>query len=162
MKDQNQTSFGEDLATGFSASHTLWGAVKTGKLFSQTAKGTAAGGPYGAALGTLWESRKHLGAAAAVLSFFLILPVLFLLLLPGLVFNGLGHSVSPTDPEHPLLNSELAIMENCNEISFTLNTILTEGLENVTSRIETDFAASSGDGMEIPMKKIPFITPISL
>ena len=44
MKDQNQNSFGEDLATGFSASHTLWGAVKTGKLFSQAAKGTAAGG----------------------------------------------------------------------------------------------------------------------
>lgn len=40
-------------------------------------------------------------------------------------------------------------MENCNEISFTLNAILTEGMEDVTSRIETDFAASGGDGMEI-------------
>ncbi|WP_101877400.1 C39 family peptidase [Lachnoclostridium edouardi] len=149
MKNQNQTSFGEDLTAGFSAAHTLRGAVKTGKLFSQAAKGTAAGGPYGAALGALWESRKHLGTIATVFSFFLILPVLFLLLLPGLVFDGLGNSVSPADPEHPLLNSELAIMENCNEISFTLNAILTEGMEDVTSRIETDFAASGGDGMEI-------------
>lgn len=136
MKNQNQTSFGEDLTAGFSAAHTLRGAVKTGKLFSQAAKGTAAGGPYGAALGALWESRKHLGTIATVFSFFLILPVLFLLLLPGLVFDGLGNSVSPADPEHPLLNSELAIMENCNEISFTLNAILTEGMEDGRCNIQ--------------------------
>nr|WP_298061437.1 C39 family peptidase [uncultured Blautia sp.] len=149
MNNQNQNSFGEDLAVGLSAAHTLRGVVKTGKLFSHAAKGAAAGVPYGAALSALWESRKHIGTIAGVFSIFLILPVLFLLLLPGIVFDGLGNPVSPADPKHPILNSELAIMENCNNLSFTLNAILADGMEDVTSRIETDFAISGGDGMEI-------------
>ena len=57
--------------------------------------------------------------------------------------------VYPADPKHPILNSELAIMENCNNLSFTLNAILADGMEDVTSRIETDFTVSGGDGMEI-------------
>ena len=87
-----------------------------------------------------------MGAMAALL---LILPVLFILLLPSLVFGGLTGGFSSNDPAAPLLNSEAALIENANEISFAINRILGEGLEDVTARIEADFAVSGGDRFEI-------------
>lgn len=79
----------------------------------------------------------------------LMLPVLFVLMLPGLIFGGLTNAFSPSDPEIPILNSETAIIENANEITFTLNGILGEALDDVLARIEADFAASGADHMEV-------------
>ena len=56
---------------------------------------------------------------------------------------------SHADPETPVLNSETAILENANTITFTISGILGEGMEDVMERIEQDFAASDGDGMEV-------------
>ena len=92
------------------------------------------------------NSSFKMGAMAALL---LILPVLFILLLPSLVFGGLTGGFSSNDPAAPLLNSEAALIENANEISFAINRILGEGLEDVTARIEADFAVSGGDRFEI-------------
>lgn len=78
-----------------------------------------------------------------------MLPVLFVLMLPGLIFGGLTNAFSPSDPEIPILNSETAIIENANEITFTLNGILGEALDDVLARIEADFAASGADHMEV-------------
>ena len=77
------------------------------------------------------------------------LQVLFVLMLPGLIFGGLTNAFSPSDPEIPILNSETAIIENANEITFTLNGILGEALDDVLARIEADFAASGADHMEV-------------
>lgn len=78
-----------------------------------------------------------------------MLPVLFVLMLPGLIFGGLTNAFSSSDPEIPILNSETAIIENANEITFTLNGILGEALDDVLARIEADFAASGADHMEV-------------
>ena len=48
-----------------------------------------------------------------------------------------------------LYTSETAIIENANEITFTLNGILGEALDDVLARIEADFAASGADHMEV-------------
>ena len=69
--------------------------------------------------------------------------------LPGLIFDGFSSAFSPADTETPILNSEAAIIENANTITFTISGILGEGMEDVMERIERDFAASDGDGMEI-------------
>lgn len=94
----------------------------------------------------------------------LMLPVLFVLMLPGLIFGGLTNAFSPSDPEIPILNSETAIIENANEITFTLNGILGEALDDVLARIEADFAASGADHMEVKnaIPAVPFITPTCL
>ena len=39
------------LSQAASTAHTVYGAVKTGKVIAAAAKGAAAGGPYGAAAG---------------------------------------------------------------------------------------------------------------
>ena len=116
MAEEQKNGLAEDLETGASAAHLARGAIKVGKAVSGATKDAAAGGPYGAAAGALWEGRKSVGkflAAAAV------------------------------------LNSETAIIENANTITFTISGILGEGMEDVMERIERDFAASDGEGMEV-------------
>lgn len=149
MPEDQKSSFSEAVETGASAAHTIRGAIKTGKAISSAAKGAAAGGPYGAVAGAVWAGRKHIGKIIVAVIALLMLPVLFVLMLPGLIFGGLTNAFSPSDPEIPILNSETAIIENANEITFTLNGILGEALEDVLARIEADFAASGADHMEV-------------
>ena len=123
--------------------------IKAGKAISGAAKGAAAGGPYGAVAGAVWAGRKHIGKIIAVIIILLLLPVLFILMLPGLIFGGLINAFSQADTEQPVLNSETAIVENANDITFTINSILGEALDDVMARIEADFASSGADQMEI-------------
>lgn len=149
MAEEQKNGLAEALETGASAAHLARGAIKAGKAVSGAAKGAAAGGPYGAAAGALWESRRSIGKILAAAAVLLLLPVLFVLMLPGLLFDGFSAAFSPADPETPILNSENAIIENANTITFTISGILGEGMEDVMERIERDFAASDGDGMEV-------------
>ena len=149
MAEQQKNGLEETLETGASAAHLARGALKAGKAVSGAAKGAAAGGPYGAVAGALWEGRKTIGKFAAAAAVLLLLPVLFVLMLPSLIFDGFSSAFSPADPKTPILNSENAIIENANTITYTISTILGEGMEDVMARIERDFAASDGDGMEV-------------
>ncbi len=148
MDREQKNGTNDAVETGTAAAHTLRGLIKSGKALSGAAKGAAAG-PYGAAAGALWAGRKTIGKLLAAASALLLLPVLFLLLLPGLIFGGLTEAYSAIDSDTPILNSETAVTETCNEISFSINAVLEEGLEDVRERIETDFAASDGDQMEV-------------
>ena len=47
------------------------------------------------------------------------------------------------------LNDSASIAETAQEISFCVNGVLSEGLEDVYARIEDDFATTDGDGMEV-------------
>ena len=149
MAEEHKDSFAETVDTAASAAHTVKGAIKAGKAISGAAKGAAAGGPYGAVAGAVWAGRKHIGKIVAVIVILLLLPVLFVLMLPGLIFGGLINAFSPADTEQPVLNSETAIVENANDITFTINSILGEALDDVMARIEADFASSGADQMEV-------------
>ena len=149
MAEERKDSFAETVDTAASAAHTVKSAIKAGKAISGAAKGAAAGGPYGAVAGAVWAGRKHIGKIIAVIITLLLLPVLFVLMLPGLIFGGLINAFSPADTEQPVLNSETAIVENANDITFTINSILGEALDDVMARIEADFASSGADQMEI-------------
>ena len=110
MAEERKDSFAETVDTAASAAHTVKGAIKAGKAISGAAKGAAAGGPYGAVAGAVWAGRKHIGKIVAVIVILLLLPVLFVLMLPGLIFGGLINAFSPADTEQPVLNSETAIV----------------------------------------------------
>ena len=148
MAEEQKNSSAETVDAATSAAHTVKGAIKAGKAISGAAKGAAAG-PYGAVAGAVWAGRKHIGKIIAIIAILLLLPVLFLLMLPGLIFGGLVNAFSPADPDTPILNSETAIVENANDITFTINAILGEALDDVIARIEEDFASSGADQMEI-------------
>lgn len=148
MDEENRGGLSEGLEKGASAASTIRGAIKTGKAISGAAKGAAAGGPYGAVAGALWANRRHLGKIICAIVILLLLPVLFLLMLPGLIFGGLVDAFTPDDPT-PVLNDSAYIAENAQNISFCVNGILAEGLEDVHTRIDADFASSGGDGKEV-------------
>ena len=148
MDEQNKNGLSDTLEKGASAASTIQGAVNTGTAIASAAKGAAAGGPYGAVAGALWANRKTVGKIIAAAAFLLLLPILFILMLPGLIFGGLTDAFSP-GTDVPILNDSTVIVENANNISFAVNAILSEGLDDVKTRIDRDFAASGGDFMEI-------------
>ena len=145
MSEHNHTGLDEAASV---ASNTMQ-AVRTGKAISVAAKGAAAGGPYGAAIGAALSARKHIGKIAAVALVLLALPLLFILLLPGIIFGSLTDSGASGAAGQPILNDNAAITENVNQAAFAINQILGEGIENVQERIANDFAGTGGDHYEV-------------
>lgn len=146
MTQQERNGLNEAAEISAHAAGAVRGAIKTGKVVSGAAKGTAAAGPYGAAAAALWTHRK---AAAAIIAGFLVLPVLFIMLLPSLIFGGLTKAGVEGSPDTPILNDNAAIVENINQISQAISDLLEEGQEDVRARIDTDFTASGADQKEI-------------
>ncbi len=121
------------------------GAIKTGKALAAATRGGAVAGPYGAVASALWAGRKHIGKIAAVVIALLLLPVLFILMLPSIIFGGLTSSGTT----QPILNDNTAIIANTNQLAFSINQILGEGIDDAKGRIDQDFAVSDGDQYEI-------------
>lgn len=80
---------------------------------------------------------------------FLLLPVLFILMLPSIIFGSLFGDSGADPAAEPIMNNNAVIIENTNEIAFSINHILGEGIDDVTQRIEDDFSQTDGDNYEI-------------
>ena len=134
------------LEQAASAAHTVHGAIKTGKAIAAAAKGAAVGGPYGLAAGLAVAAGQHgkkLLAAAVVV---LMLPVLFVLMLPSLIFGGL---TSMGSNGQPVLNDSAAITGHMDEIASAVDAILGEGITDAEGRVAADFATTDGDNYEV-------------
>ncbi len=146
MIQQERSGLNETAEISAHAAGAVRGAIKTGKMVSSAAKGAAAAGPYGAAAAALWTRRK---AVAAIIAGVLVLPVLFIMLLPSLIFGGLTKAGVEGSPDTPILNDNAAVVENINQISQAISDLLEEGQEDVRTRIDADFTASGADQKEI-------------
>lgn len=149
MAEEQKNNQSNALLKGANTAHTIQAAAKTGKAIANASKGAAIGGPYGAAAGAVWNSRKHLGKIIIGIIILFLLPVVILMMLPGLIFGGFGSASSNYDPDNPILNSETAIVANANEITFTILSVLGEGLDDVEKRIDKEFKKSDCDCLEI-------------
>lgn len=147
QREKNPAS--EPLQKSAQAANAIRGAVKTGKAIAGAAKGAAVGGPYGAAAGFVWEHRKLLGKILIAAIALLMLPILFLMMLPSLIFGGLINAFSPNDSSTPVLNSSTAINANLTEITETVNTVLSDAMDDLLAEIDADFQASGADQKEI-------------
>ena len=132
MTQQERSGLNEAAEISVHAAGAVRGAIKTGKAVSGAAKGAAVAGPYGAAAAALWTHRK---AVAAIIAGLLVLPVLFIMLLPSLIFGGLTKAGVEGSPDTPILNDNVAIVENINQISQAISDLLEEGQEDVRARI---------------------------
>ena len=146
MAQQERNGLNEAAEISAHAAGAVRGAIKTGKMVSGAAKGAAAAGPYGAAAAALWTHRK---AVAAIIAGLLVLPVLFIMLLPFLIFGGLTKAGVEGSPDTPILNDNAAVVENINQISQAISDLLEEGQEDVRARVDADFTASGADQKEI-------------
>ena len=106
MAEDNRKKEHSALSSAASAAGTAKSALKTGKAVAGAAKGAAAG-PYGMLAAGLWENRKVIGKVLAAFAALLMLPVLFILMLPSLIFGSLGLDDATGDA----LNDNSVIME---------------------------------------------------
>ena len=124
------------------AESTVHAAAKTGKAVANIAKGAATGGVHGAALATANNSKKWIIALVALA----MLPVLIIAMLPSIIFGSFsGDGTNSTNA----ITDDSVLAQNMMDLNTGISTVLSEGLVDVLSRIDTDFAASGCDSMEV-------------
>ena len=149
MAEKNINPLAEPLEKSAQAAHLINGAVKTGKAIAGAAKGAAAGGPYGAAIGFVWENRQLVGKVIIATVALLMLPVIILCMLPSVMFGGFDEAYAPDDPDNPILNSSTVIVDTANTICQSVDAILSDALRKVVQAIEKDFEKSTADQIDI-------------
>ena len=142
MAEDNRKKEHSALSSAASAAGTAKSALKTGKAVAGAAKGAAAG-PYGMLAAGLWENRKVIGKVLAAFAALLMLPVLFILMLPSLIFGNLGLDDSTGDA----LNDNSVIMENIAEAETSIEAILREKHDALLDDIQRE-ADALGSGCE--------------
>ena len=105
MENEQKSGLAETLETGRTAAQTVRGAIKAGKAVSGAAKGAAAAGPYGAAAGAIWENRRLVGRIMIAVIAMLLIPVVFVVSLPAVIFDNLLNAFSPAFLDAPILNN---------------------------------------------------------
>ena len=133
MAEENRNSASEAIAKSANAANSVRGAIKTGKAIAGIAKGAAAGGPYGAVAGALCSNRHTVVKVILAAAFVMLLPVLFLLMLPSILFGNLSDT-----PEVPVLNNDAAIMQNMKEAELAVWVILQQSHDQVVEKIHKE------------------------
>ena len=133
MAGDNSRKEQSALSGAASAAGTAKSAIKTGKAIAGAAKGAAAG-PYGMLAAGLWENRKNVGKILAAFAALLMLPILFILMLPSLIFGNLGLDDATGDA----LNDNSVIMENIAEAETSIEAILREKHDILLEKIEKE------------------------
>ena len=145
VNENRQSGLDEAVQVGGTAAKVVEGAAKAGKITAAAANGAALGGPYGAAASVAIAAAKHGKKILLALLAILAIPLLFLVMLPTLIFGGTAQNSGDTT----ILNDQAAITENMNEIAFAVSDLLGSGIADAEQRIADDFAASSADQYEI-------------
>ena len=145
VNENRQSGLDEAIQVGSAAAKVVEGAAKAGKITAAAANGTALGGPYGAAASVAIAAAKHGKKILLALLAILAIPLLFLVMLPTLIFGGTAQNSGDTT----ILNDQAAITENMNEIAFAVSDLLGSGIADAEQRLADDFAASSADQYEI-------------
>lgn len=140
MAENNQKNEPSALSHAASAAGLAKGALQTGKTIARAAKGAAAG-PYGMAAAALWENRKLVGKIIVALATLLMLPILFLLMLPSLIFGTGGLN----DASGDVLNDNSLIMENIAETESCIESILREKHDVLLEKIQSEADALGPD-----------------
>lgn len=120
MAEDNRKKDQSAFSMAASAAGTAKGALKTGRAVSGAARGAAAG-PYGMLAAGL-ENRKVIGKVLAALAALFLLPVLFIQMLPSLIFGSLGFNHAAPD----VLTDNTRILENIAQTETSIETILHE------------------------------------
>ena len=127
---------GGGLSETLDIANTVTNAAKGGKVIAGLAKGAAAGGPYGAVLLGLWENRKTAAKAFMAAGLVFLLPVVFIMMLPSIIFNGFdSHNAGSA------LNSQAAISRNLAQAEAVIRAFLTEQKNAVIEEIRQKIAS---------------------
>ncbi len=129
--DHQQTGIDEAVSVGTSAASHLK-AMKTTAALSKTAAGAAAG-PFGAVIGAAIQNRHTISRVILVIIAILMIPVLFIVMLPGLIFGSLTENTGA-------LNSNTLINENIRTANQAIVEVLEESHEDLLAGINAAIA----------------------
>ena len=101
----------------------------TASSFINAAKGIA-GGPIGAVIGTVIQNRDTIKKAIVGITAFLMLPVIFIVMLPGLVFGSFSDNSG-------VLNDSSLMAENIRAANEAITEILIESHDEVRVKVES-------------------------
>ena len=140
---EQQSGLDEAVQVGTSAvSHIR--SLRTFSLFAKSAKGAAVAGPLGAALSLAIANRHTILKILAALLAIPILAVLFILMLPGLIFGSL------TDDTGALNDNDL-IQKNLQSANQAIVEVLEECHDEVLAEVNAAIEAlPEGDTAVIP------------
>lgn len=102
-------------------------SMKTAASLACAAKGAAAG-PLGAAIGAAIQNRGTIKKAAIIFIILLMLPVLFILMLPGLIFGSLLENTGS-------LNSSMQINDNIRAANQAIVEVLRENHDSILADV---------------------------
>jgi len=130
--DNDKNSFMEALQTAKNIDGAINAAkaLKAGKSLAGAAKGAATFGPYGAAVGFLIENRNTIKKALPIILFILFLPIVFMLMLPSIVFGNL------TDAFNTAFNNETEILKNLEKAKTAVHEVLLEDYHAMRAELE--------------------------
>lgn len=129
---EQQSGLGEAADVGASAISHLK-LLKTASALSKTAKGAAVGGPFGVVIGAALHNRHNLTKVLTVIISLLMLPVLFVVMLPGLIFGNLTDDTGA-------LNDNTLISENLRTANQAIVEVLQECHDDILSEINAAIA----------------------
>lgn len=107
--------------------------MKTASALSKTAKGAALAGPFGAVIGAALQDKRILKRIIIAGIIILMMPVLFILLLPGLIFGGLTNNTGA-------LNDNTKITENIRNANQAIVEVLTECHDDLLAEVNAAIA----------------------
>jgi len=102
-------------------------AISLGKSLTNIIKGATTGGIKGAAIATAKEAK---GPIIAVVSILIIIPTIFILSLPSVIFNGLDNKKG--------LNDNYELTSNIEKIAAELSNVLLEAYENIKTEVQEE------------------------
>lgn len=129
--DHQQTGIDEAVSVGTSAASHLK-VMKTTAALSKSAVGAAAG-PFGAVIGAAIQNRHTISRIIFVIIAVLMIPVLFIVMLPGLIFGSLTENTGA-------LNSNTIINENIRAANQAIVEVLEESHEDLLAEINAAVA----------------------
>lgn len=129
---EQQTGFEEAVQVGAaSASHIR--SLKTISTFAKTAKVAAIGGPLGAAIGAALLNRHTAAKIIILIIGILMLPILFILMLPGLIFGALTSNTGA-------LNDNSILQQNIQAANDAIVSVLQECHDEILSEVESEIS----------------------
>lgn len=130
-EEKNDNTF-DTLSKDVSTANSIKGALKTGKSISSAIKGAALGNPIIAA-DLVWKNRDLIKKIILIMIFLLILPILFITMLPSIIFGDLSDN-----PGMPIMNNDSAIIENMKSAEIAIWTILQESHNDIIERVNDE------------------------
>lgn len=125
---QNGNSLDEAVSVGITAASHL----KTMKFLSGGLSGAAAG-PVGAAIGAVIQHRRTIGKVIAAIIAVIMIPVLFIVMLPGLIFGSLTDNTGA-------LNSNTIVNQNIRDANQAIIEVMMENHDDILSEINAVIA----------------------